>query len=90
MSNEISPLIIEQPRNTTGKLFSTVTLRCLAEGNPRPEISWYKDRSRVSGSSSQLIIEELKPSNRGFYHCEAVNSAGMVQSQTVLVNIEGM
>ena len=88
MANEISPWITEQPQNITGKLYSTVILRCLVEGNPRPEISWYKDGSRVGGSIS-LTIEELKPNDRGFYHCEAVNSAGMVRSRTALVNIRG-
>ena len=86
-------MITQQPQNITGELFSKVQLTCLAAGNPQPEIYWYKDGARVtidSTESSQLVIEEIRPDNRGFYHCQAVNSAGSVNSSTVLVKIKGM
>ena len=87
---DIKPTIKQQPQNITGVLFSTVTLTCIAEGNPQPEIHWYKDGTRVLNSSTQLVIEELRPNNRGFYYCQAVNIAGTDKSHTVLVNIQGL
>ena len=78
--------------NITGDLFSTVNLICIAdEGYPEPEIIWYKDGTKVRTQSTPntLVIEELRPSDRGFYYCEAVNVAGTATSKTVLVNIKG-
>ena len=78
--------------NITGDLFSTVNLNCIAdEGYPEAEIIWYKDGTKVRTPSTPntLVIEELRPSDRGFYYCEAVNVAGTATSNTVLVNIKG-
>ena len=86
------PQITNQPQNTTSQLFSTVRLTCVAEGYPEPEIHWYKDGKLLesSSASTNLVIEELRPNNRGFYYCEAVNTAGTARSHTVLVNIKGL
>lgn len=92
VTNRISPVIKQPPQNITGTLFSTVTLTCLAEGFPQPQIHWFKDGTRLStqsSTSSELMIEELTPSTRGFYYCEAVNSADTVRSKDALVNIRG-
>ena len=92
VTNRISPVIKQPPQNITGTLFSTVTLTCLAEGFPQPQIHWFKDGIRLrtqSSTSSELMIEELTPSTRGFYYCEAVNSADTVRSKDALVNIRG-
>ena len=79
--------------NIIGDLFSTVNLTCIAgEGYPKPEISWYKDGTKLNtpSTSNSLVFEELRPSDRGFYYCEAVNVAGTATSDTVLVNIQGL
>ena len=92
VTSRISPVIKQPPQNITGTLFSTVTLTCLAEGFPQPQIHWFKDGTRLitqSSTSSELMIEELTPSTRGFYSCEAVNSADTVRSKDALVNIRG-
>ena len=86
------PVITTQPKNITGDLFSTVNLTCIAdEGYPEPEIIWYKDgtKLRTPSTPNTLVIGELRPSDRGFYYCEAVNVAGTATSNTVLVNIKG-
>ena len=90
---EFKPEITTQPMNITGDLFSTVNLTCIAdEGYPEPEIIWYKDgtKLRTPSTPNTLVIEELRPSDRGFYYCEAVNVAGTATSNTVLVNIKGL
>ena len=86
------PVITTQPMNITGDLFSTVNLTCIAdEGYPEPEIIWYKDgtKLRTQSTPNTLVIEELRPSDRGFYYCEAANVGGIATSNTVLVNIKG-
>ena len=90
--DSFKPVITTQPMNITGDLFSAVNLTCIAdEGYPEPEIIWYKDgtKLRTPSSPNTLVIEELIPSDRGFYYCEAVNVAGTAISNTVLVNIKG-
>ena len=89
--NRIAPRIVTSPQSATGKLGSTVTLTCTAEGNPRPEIIWYRDGKQVNVAtvdSTHLVIT-LTPENRGFYHCVALNSEGQVHTDRVLVSIEG-
>ena len=86
-------MITTQPMNINGDLFSTVSLTCIAdEGYPEPEIFWYKDGTKLKtpSTSNSLVFEELRPSNRGFYYCEAVNVAGTATSDTVQVNIQGL
>ena len=90
MTIEIKPRITTQPQNITGVLFSTVTLRCTAEGYPQPEYRWYKDGNEVDTTSNSLVIDELRPRDRGFYYCQAVNSAGTAKSDVALINIEGL
>ena len=87
---EIKPRITTQPQNITGVLFSTVTLRCTAEGYPQPEYHWYKDSNRLATTSNILVIDELRPRDRGFYCCQAENSAGTAKSDIALINIEGL
>ena len=90
--HSFKPVITTQPMNINGDLFSTVSVTCIAdEGYPEPEIIWYKDGTKVRTPSTPntLVIEELRPSDRGFYYCEAVNVAGTATSNTVLVNIKG-
>lgn len=87
----IIPEIKEQPQNITGELFSSVTLSCLAEGFPQPVIDWYKNEQKlhdITGLNS-LVIEVLQPKDRGFYYCEAINSAGGVKSNIAILNIRG-
>ena len=88
----IRPRIITQPQNITGVLYSTVSLLCLAEGYPQPEIHWFKGGTRLPTdrvTSNSFEIAELELNDRGFYYCKAVNSAGTVRSHTVLINVEG-
>ena len=89
----IAPRIVTRPQSTTGKLDSTVTLTCTAEGNPDPEIIWFHDGNQVNittvDSTHLMLALTLENRNRGFYYCVARNSEGQVQSDRVLVNIEG-
>ena len=96
VSIEIPPMITEPPVNTFGELFSRATLRCIATGNPSPNILWYKDKNRYSNATADppiLEFQELTLKNRGFYYCEAFNLQGgrrvTVTSGTVILNIEG-
>jgi len=60
-----------------------VSLRCLADGIPLPEIEWYKDGVEITNRSSGFDIrqngEELvirNSENSGSYKCVAISDIG--------------
>ncbi|OWF52578.1 Hemicentin-1 [Mizuhopecten yessoensis] len=64
----------------------TLVLNCHAEGNPTPEITWYKDgflldptlnpRYDILSRGRQLRIQAVRLSDTAIYRCEALNKAG--------------
>lgn len=90
----VPPVITEPPQTTTSKLYTSTRLTCRATGSPTPSILWYKDNRLIPNTnpdSSVLLFDELLLSDRGFYHCVAVNIIDgknvSVNSATVLLNI---
>ena len=48
---------LSQPRNTTAVTGNDVTLECLADGNPKPIVSWFKgNHHRVNGCCLRGIV----------------------------------
>ena len=89
----IPPTITNPPTDTTAELYGQVRLTCVATGNPQPIIHWFKDSKRLSMSDADpptLLIEEMGLDDRGFYHCEATNSAGKDVSTESVLNLKGM
>ena len=52
MCSSTVPLIREHPEDTYVAKNDPATLRCQAEGDPDPEISWWKDGSLVETATS--------------------------------------
>ena len=93
----ILPKIIQPPRNTSGNLYSTVSLTCRTTGNPIPTILWYKNDMLISNDNtdpSVLMFTELNLNDRGFYHCEAKSlirgNIISVNSSSAKLNISGI
>ena len=82
-----------------------VTLRCAAEGDPDPEVRWYKDGELVvtaatdhkshrvllpSGSLFFLrAVQSRKENDAGVYWCNARNSLGEVNSTNATLIVAG-
>ncbi|OCT86968.1 protogenin [Xenopus laevis] len=72
------PVIIAPPQNTTTSMHQSVTLECLAIGNPKPIVSWSRMdhkpidvfNTRVVGNGN-LIISDVKLQHSGVYICRA-------------------
>ena len=86
-----SPRILIEPQTVSVNLYQSVSLKCIATGNPQPAIMWYKDGWRIAGEGSPLlVIQETELSDRGVYHCTATNTLGTVSSGPAVININGM
>ena len=83
-----SPVIVDDPLTMTVPLYGAVNLMCKAEGNPQPEIAWYKDDQKLNGVSSPVLnIQRVLVSDRGIYYCTANNSLGTATSKSATINI---
>lgn len=67
---------------------SSVRLKCMASGNPRPEIEWLKDDRLLTeqevGEGRQkkwtLSLRNLGPEQSGRYTCKVSNRAGEINA----------
>ena len=67
------PVITHISNNQTLNAGSSMTLNCLADGNPPPVISW----TRVSYDSAVIFpLTNIGPQHEGTYRCTANNSVG--------------
>ncbi|OCT89559.1 protogenin [Xenopus laevis] len=72
------PVIIAPPQNTTTSMHQSVTLECVATGNPKPIVSWSRMdhkpidvfNTRVVGNGN-LIISDVNLQHSGVYICRA-------------------
>ena len=85
-----SPRLIETSVETTVNEGQTAVLKCTADGNPHPRVTWSKRKSslavgrHVLESSSALIIKNVKPEDAGIYSCSAQNLLGSVNASAQL------
>ena len=72
-------------------LYSNINLTCSSTGRPSPSIMWFKDGQQLIGRNLQyLLIQEALLTDRGFYHCVAINSVGTATSRQAVVNFKGI
>uniref|UniRef100_A0A8R1E021 Fibronectin type III domain protein n=1 Tax=Caenorhabditis japonica TaxID=281687 RepID=A0A8R1E021_CAEJA len=83
------------PKNTPGNLLEQ-TIRCYANGNPRPTYRWKKDGKLFLPSmfpekvvqkpgEGSLVFSRLDETDAGLYQCEAENSNGTAVDRPVRV-----
>ena len=95
-----SPQFLAQPSNITAHL--SATLPCTASGDPSPAITWFKDGSPLSPTTSpdytlsqdgSLLVESLQEAEgerlEGRYFCVASNSVGAIRSKEVSLTRTG-
>ncbi|PSN52174.1 Titin [Blattella germanica] len=83
-----------QPKHTQDG--TTIQFECQVEGNPRPQITWFKETSVLLPSQdfqifydddnvATLIVKEVFPEDAGMFTCVAKNAAGFASSTTELI-----
>ncbi|TNN06222.1 Hemicentin-1, partial [Schistosoma japonicum] len=80
---ESKPYLINHPNNMTAQIGSVVVMECLAEGQPKPTITWYKDKQQIIlrghrslVNNGSLRIVGVSSDDDGLYHCVASSSLG--------------
>lgn len=61
----VPPMILEGERVVQVKENATVTLECIASGNPKPMIVWKRDGRLLSTPGPRFVINSSKASDAG-------------------------
>jgi len=75
----IPPQISSEPADgrVVVKKGSSVTIKCLTSGNPRPTVSWSKVNEKdVVGHGEVMELREVSRHHEGVYECVASNGVG--------------
>lgn len=84
-----APTIKEGPNDFEFKLSQSSIFNCLASGDPKPKIIWYKNQEKVDLSNGKytilannsLMIENSNQEDEGYYSCSAENILGQIISR---------
>ncbi|XP_008324956.1 vascular endothelial growth factor receptor kdr-like isoform X2 [Cynoglossus semilaevis] len=89
------PWLKQNLTNQVVNCSTTLTLACLAEGVPYPDIMWYKNKVRVEegpgvtlGENGILNIERVKKDDEGLYECIARNVEGTAMTSAVVTVLD--
>ena len=86
-----APSLLQSPAGTTVNESQTAILKCTADGNPSPQVTWSKLNSslpvgrHVVESSGALIVKDVRPGDDGVYDCRAENLLGSVNATAKLI-----
>ena len=85
-----APTLLQRPVGTTLNESQTAILKCIADGNPSPKVTWSKLNSslpvgrHVVDSSGALIMKDVRPGDEGVYNCRAGNLLGQANASVKL------
>lgn len=89
----VAPKFSVKPQNTTEVMEGQqLMLHCMADGDPRPTITWDKN-GEVNGFDSRfqvlengtLAVQYVNVEDKGKYGCTAGNSGGLKREETLLI-----
>ena len=79
------------PKDGVAIAGSKVVLECIANGVPKPRVTWLRDGLPVVFGSeysilgeSNLLIESVSVDHAGMYTCRALNGVGVEQAKAKL------
>eukprot|EP00090_Calanus_glacialis_P001913 TRINITY_DN11429_c0_g1_i1.p1 TRINITY_DN11429_c0_g1~~TRINITY_DN11429_c0_g1_i1.p1 ORF type:complete len:925 (-),score=149.21 TRINITY_DN11429_c0_g1_i1:197-2971(-) len=92
-----APFIKIPPVSTTAKLGDTVSLSCLAEGDPSPKVYWHSNRAGKLArqghnyktyDNGTLTFAQIEKQDEADYKCKAKNMYGTASSEYVEIVVE--
>ncbi|KAH6931667.1 hypothetical protein HPB50_026622 [Hyalomma asiaticum] len=95
-----APRITEQPVDVVVRKHEPVTLRCSADGDPPPRITWFHEGKTVRDSATRMVLPEgqlfflqvqhsRREQDTGLYWCTATNALGTARSRNASVELAG-
>lgn len=85
------PTFLQEPKDVTADVGSSVLFDCRVAGEPQPQISWKKKdaqmpvaRAYIAKDNRGLRIDRVQVSDEGEYVCYARNPAGTIESSARL------
>uniref|UniRef100_A0A3P8TXX1 Neural cell adhesion molecule L1 n=1 Tax=Amphiprion percula TaxID=161767 RepID=A0A3P8TXX1_AMPPE len=97
VSVEAAPYWVKEPQNLRYAPGETVRLDCLAEGIPKPDVTWsingkpitdVSSDPRLSFPSGALVLRDVEFSDNAVYQCEASNRHGSILINSFLFVVE--
>ncbi len=85
-----APSLLQRPVGMSVNESQTAILKCTADGNPSPKVTWSRLNSSLSvdrhviESSGALIVKDVRPGDDGVYSCKAENLLGQVNASATL------
>ena len=85
-----APSLLQRPVETTVNESQTAILKCVAEGNPTPQVTRSKLNSSLPAgrhmiTSSALIVKDVRSEDDGGYKCRAENLLGSIKTTAKLI-----
>ena len=86
-----APSLLQHPVETKVNESQTAILKCIADGNPSPKVTWSKLNSslpvgrHVVESSGALTVKDVRPGDEGHYSCRAENLLGSVNATVKII-----
>jgi len=85
-----APSLLQSPAGTTVNESQRAILKCTADGNPPPQVTWSKLNSSLPvgrhavESSGALVVKDVRPGDDGVYSCRAENLLGSINATAKL------
>ena len=85
-----TPSLVQGTVGTRANESQTAILKCTAQGNPPPKVTWSKLNSSLPAGrhviepSGALIVKDVRPGDDGVYSCRAENVLGSVNATAKL------
>ena len=86
-----APSLLQRPVETIVNESQTAILKCTADGNPTPLVTWSKMNSSLPvgrhlvESSGALVLKDVRPGDEGLYNFRAENLLGSVNHSAKLI-----
>lgn len=80
---------LSEPNDIQASVGKSLHIPCLAEGNPMPKVSWYKNRDKQNSLGPDLTFNPLRPSDGGEYECRASNGVEEDLIKQIKLNVLG-
>lgn len=84
-SSSVKPRIQPAPSLLKALVGQTVTLPCVVQGEPSPEVTWFHNGLPLGVNTTPLRIQQVSLADQGTYQCVARNSAGQ---ETLEIKLE--